>query len=268
MRFAIASIVAAAALLGCRQDNQELKRELADIRKELQALRGQPGRAAGPAQAQAPRAPRPDPARTYAVAVAGAPAVGPAAAPVTIVIGYEYACPWCNRQRQPFTALRETYGDDVRIVYRPFVVHEDAAGDAALAACAADRQGHFAEVSDALWSDVFEKHAFDRASVEHAAASVAGIDVARLRRDMDGDCKAWVKRERAALLDLGINGTPQLWVNGRPLAPGYKTLEQMKPLVDEELARARERIAAGTPRDAYYAEWVMKKGLRGLEAVN
>jgi len=49
---------------------------------------------------------------------------------------------------------------------------------------------------------------------------------------------------------------------------GFRTLEQLKPVIDEELARARERIAAGTPRDAYYAEWVMKKGLRGLQVAN
>lgn len=42
---------------------------------------------------------------------------------------------------------------------------------------------------------------------------------------------------------------------------GYKSLEALKPLLDEELARARERIAAGTPASDYYAEWVLKKGL-------
>lgn len=263
MRLAIALVVAA-ALVGCRQDNQDLKRELAELRKDIQSLRAQPA----PAQGQGLRPPRPDPTKVYAVEVAGEPAVGPAAAPVTIVMAYEYACPWCNRQRQPFAAVRDAYGDDVRIVFRPFVVHEDAAGDAALAACAADRQGRFAEVNDALWTQVFEKRAFDRASVERAAGSVAGIDAARLRRDMDGDCKAWIGRERAALLDLGVNATPTLWINGRPIPGGFKTLDQLRPLLDEELARARERIAAGTPRDAYYAEWVMKKGLRGLQAVN
>src|SRR6185503_19031019 len=170
-------VAAAAALLGCRQDNQDIHRELTEIRKEVQALRAQQGRpASAPA---APRAPRPDPNQVYAVAAAGEPSIGPAGAPVTIVIAYEYACPWCNRQRQPFSAVREAYGDDVRIVYRPYVVHEDAAGDAALAACAADRQGRFAQVDDALWSNVFDKRAFDRASVERAAASVAGIDLAR-----------------------------------------------------------------------------------------
>jgi protein-disulfide isomerase len=256
MRFTFA-LVAVAGLLGCHQDNEDIRKELAGLRQDIQGLRAQVARGAPPAR-QAPSGP--DPAVVYAVGVDGAPAVGPAAAPVTVVIAYEYACPWCNKQRQAFAQIREAYGDDVRFVYRPFVVH-DVATDASLAACAADRQGHFAEVSEALWINAFDKRAFDRASIETAAAGVAGIDRGRLRADMDGDCKAWVERERGALTELGVNATPQVWVNGRPVPGGYKSLEALRPLLDEELARAKQRITAGTPASSYYTEWVVKKGL-------
>src|SRR5262249_50749723 len=99
-------------------------------------------------------------------------------------------------------------------------------------------------------------------------AAVPGIDLARLRADMDGACKGWIERERAALSELGVSGTPQVWINGRPVPGGYKPIEGLKPLIDEELSRAKERIAAGTPRDAYYAEWVLKRGLRKLEVAS
>jgi protein-disulfide isomerase len=259
MRSTFAFVAIAAALAGCHHDDNDIKRELAGLRQDVQGLRAQLAR---PMQAPAPaQPPGLDPSKVYAVGVDGAPAIGPAAAPLTVVIAYEYACPWCNRQRQAFTALRAAYGDDVRIVYRPFVVHPEVATDAALAACAAGRQGHFAEVSDALWSNVFDKRAFDRASVEKAAAGVAGVDLARMRGDMDGDCRSWVEHEQAALATLGVNATPQVWINGRPIPGGYKPLEGLKPVLDEELARARERIAAGTSPDTYYADWVVKKGL-------
>jgi protein-disulfide isomerase len=249
-----------AALVGCHHDNQDVQRELAGIRQDLQAIKAQLARGGGaPARPQPP--PGPDPQKVYAVAADGAPSVGPADAPLTVVMAYEYACPWCNRERQAFAAMREAYGNDVRFVYRPFVVHPELASDAALAACAADRQGHFAEVNDALWSNVFDKRAFDRASVEKAAAGVPGIDLAKLRADMDGNCKAWVAHEATALGDLGVNATPQVWINGRPVPGGYKPLEGLKPVLDEELARARERITAGTPRASYYTDWVVKKGL-------
>jgi protein-disulfide isomerase len=256
--FALVAVAAAAVPAGCHQDNQDIKRELAGIRQDIQALRAQMGRPGGAARQQPPG---PDPAKVYAVAVDGEPSVGPGSAPLTVVMAYEYACPWCNKQRQAFTALREAYGDDIRFVFRPFVVHPDLAGDASLAACAAARQGRFAEVSDALWTNVFGKRAFDRASVESAVGTVAGIDPVRLRTDMDGECTGWLARERTALAELGVTATPQVWVNGRPIPGGYKPLEGLKPVLDEELARARERIAAGTPRDDYYATWVVKKGL-------
>jgi protein-disulfide isomerase len=261
--FASVLVAAAAVLTGCHHDDPDIKKELAGIRQDLQGLRAQLARpGAAPAR---PQPPGPDPSKVYAVGVAGAPSIGPAAAPLTVVIAYEYACPWCNRQRQAFTAVRDAYGDDVRFVFRPYVVHPEVATDAALAACAAERQGHFGEVSDALWSGVFDKRAFDRASVEQAAGGVAGIDLARLRADMDGACKGWVEHEQAALGELGVTGTPQVWINGRPIPGGYKPLEGLKPVIDEELARAKQRIAEGTPRDAYYADWVLKKGLPRFE---
>ncbi len=264
MRFAF--VVAAVAVVGCHQDNEDIRKEIAGLRQDVQSLRAQVGRAAAaPARPQPP--PGPDPAKVYAVGIAGAPSIGPAAAPLTVVIAYEYLCPWCNKQRQAFTQIRAAYGDDVRFVFRPFVVHEPAA-DASLAACAADRQGHFAEASDALWATAFDKRAYDRASVENAVASLPGIDRTRLRADMDGDCKSWVDSERASLLALGVYATPQVWVNGRPVPGGYKPLEALKPLLDEELARARQRIAAGTPASDYYAEWVLKKGLPRFEVAS
>jgi protein-disulfide isomerase len=256
-------LAAALFLTACHSDQQDLKRELAGIRQDLRALSAQVARAGGPPRPAAP--PAPDPAKVYAVGVDGAPAVGPAEAPVTVVMAYEYACPWCNKESKVFPALREAYGDNVRIVYRPFVVHPDLAGDAALAACAAGRQGKFAEVSDALWAGVFDKRAFDRASVDRVVAAVPGIDAAKLRADMDGDCKAYVEKERVALTELGVTGTPQVWINGRPIPGGYKPLEGLRPVIDEELARAKERIAAGTPKDAYYDEWVVKKGIARFE---
>src|SRR5215468_2969215 len=132
--------LAVVAFVGCHQDNQDIKKEIAGLRQDVQGLRAQLARAGAP---QAPARPQgPDPAKVYAVAVDGAPSIGPAAAPLTVVIAYEYECPWCNKQGHAFAQVREAYGDDIRFVYRPFVVH-DSATDASLVACAADHQGHF-----------------------------------------------------------------------------------------------------------------------------
>ena len=102
-------VVAALAVVGCHQDNEDIRREIAGLRQDVQSLRAQVGRAgAAPARPQQPQGP--DPAKVYAVGIAGAPSTGPAAAPLTVVIAYEYLCPWCNKQRQAFTQIQAAYG--------------------------------------------------------------------------------------------------------------------------------------------------------------
>jgi protein-disulfide isomerase len=245
---------------GCRGNDEAIQKELAGIRQEVQAIRAQLSKQGAPGRA---RPPGPDSKKVYAVGVDGVPSVGRADAPLTVVMASEYSCPWCDKQGQTFAEIKAAYGDDVRFVYRPYVVHPDIATDASLAACAADRQGKFEAVHEALWRDVFRKRAFDRASVEKVAVA-AGADAAKLRADMDGGCKEWLAKEQQALRTLGAASTPTFWINGRPFV-GWKPLAELKPILDEELARARERIAAGTPAASYYADWVVKKGLPRVE---
>ena len=45
---------------------------------------------------------------------------------------------------------------------------------------------------------------------------------------------------------------------------GLQSVEKMTALIDEELAKARERVAAGTAPARYYQDWVMGRGLKKL----
>src|SRR5262249_23651686 len=80
-RMRLAFVVAAVAVVGCHQDNEDIRKEIVGLRQDVQNLRAQVGRAAAaPARPQPP--PGPDPAKVYAVGTAGAPSIGPAAAPL------------------------------------------------------------------------------------------------------------------------------------------------------------------------------------------
>src|SRR5688572_23841185 len=79
----------------------------------------------------------PDPADTYSMAVEGFPAEGPANAKVTLVEGFEFACPFCYKVRPTVAALKARYKDDLRVVYKQLIVHEQVAVAPALASCAA-----------------------------------------------------------------------------------------------------------------------------------
>src|SRR5690349_13333196 len=141
----IAVALSVATLSACQQDNKAILDKLSAIDKRLENIEKR-GVGAAPGQ-QRPQRPQPDPTKTYAVPVDDAPAVGNPAALVTIVKAYEYACPFCEKARPTIEQIEQTYGDKVRVVYEPFVVHPQVATIPAQATCAANKQGKFKELN-------------------------------------------------------------------------------------------------------------------------
>jgi predicted DsbA family dithiol-disulfide isomerase len=71
------------------------------------------------------------------------------------------------------------YGNDVKVVYKHFVVHPQVATDPALAACAAHLQGKFSAMEHLLWEKAYKANRnFSRDNLE-ALAKEAGLDVAK-----------------------------------------------------------------------------------------
>jgi protein-disulfide isomerase len=200
----------------------------------------------------------------YAVPVEGNPSVGPSDALVTIVEGYEYACPACQVARNTVAQVKEKYGDKVRIVYKNFIVHPDAATPAALAACAAGKQDKFEAMDRLLWEKGYaDRRDFSAAKLE-AFATEAGLDVARFKTDMAGDCKQVVQRDHMQLQTVGQGATPTFYVNGRYMV-GAGSLAKFSAVIDEELALAEQRLKDGTARADYYKTWILEKGQRKFE---
>ncbi|HUQ02747.1 MAG TPA: thioredoxin domain-containing protein [Kofleriaceae bacterium] len=219
----------------------------------------------GPARPPSrPVRPQPDPAKVYAVAVDDSPARGPGDALVTIVRAGEYACPFCEKTRATMDQLIAEYGSQIRVVHKDYIVHPTVATDAAHAACAAYKQGRFWELDELLWEKAFKTRQFEPAHLEQLAVE-AGLDVARYRADIAGDCPARVVAEMKELTALGVYATPAFFVNGRFLS-GAQPAESFRALIDSELALARTRVKKGSKRKRYYEDWVMKKGLTKLEA--
>ena len=249
--------------IGCTSKDPALDRRLDDLSKKLDNLDQKVSTLAAPAaRARPPRRPEPDPRDVYAVPVDGDPSVGPADALVTIVDGYEYACPYCEKIRPTLAELRARYGDKLRIVYKQYLVHPQIATEPARAACAAHEQGKFAELDALLWDKAFGKRAFDRATIE-ALAGEAGLDLARFARDRDGACVDEVAADHAALRAVGQGGTPTFYINGRYLA-GPRSIDAFTKVIDEELALAERRVAEGTPPARYYQTWVVDRGLKSF----
>jgi protein-disulfide isomerase len=232
--------------------DEEIKRADAELAKgtSKEALYGK--LIAGGLTTPPAPAPReaPAPAKPVFVEVPkDAPTKGPADAKVTIVEFSEFQCPFCARVLPTQKQILDTYGDDVRIVFRhlPLPFHKDAA-PAAEASMAAHAQGKFWEFHDKAFANQRE---LTRANFEKWAAEI-GLDVAKFKADLDsGKYKARVEQDQKYAGTVGARGTPAFFINGK-LVSGAQPFENFKKVIDEEIKRADAEIAKGTPKAQLY----------------
>jgi protein-disulfide isomerase len=186
-------------------------------------------------------------------APADAPAFGPQFAKVTIVEWSDFQCPYCKGVAPTVEKLRDTYGKDVRFVFRnlPLPMHQNAR-IAAQAGMAANAQGKFWQMHDWMFAN---QQSLDRASLERAAESL-GMDMTRFRADIDSaEVKARIEADMKAGQDVGVRGTPTLFVNGR-VSSGAPSWEQFKAQIDQEIAKANKLLSQGVKPEALYGRLV------------
>ena len=147
------------------------------------------------------------------VSIDGAPAKGPANAPITIVAFADFECPFCLKSEATLRAVEQAHPGDVRIVFKndplPIHAHARLAADAGVAAA---NQGHFWELHDRLFGR--PAAALDRANLLKIAADM-NLDAARFAADLDDPrTDERVQRDADEAKALGVNGTPTFFVNG------------------------------------------------------
>ncbi|TPV95576.1 MAG: DsbA family protein [Myxococcales bacterium FL481] len=215
------------------------------------------------AKSKRPSRPRPDPKTVYSVPLGNSAYSGPEHAKVTIVEVFEYACPFCDRVRGTLKQLAKDYGDDLKIVYKNYVVHPQVATTPALAACAAGKQGKYSEMMELIWEKGFKAGRNLGAENMTKLAKETKLDMKAYESDMSGACKTELADDRKMLSAIGVRGTPAFFVNGRYLS-GAQPIDRFKAIIDEELEKANKAVASGASVEAYYAENVVKKGKKKL----
>jgi len=90
----------------------------------------------------------------------------------------------------------------------------------------------------------------------YKAASKLGINVAKMKKDMAGDCVKQLAQDQGAMGRFGVRGTPGFFINGRFLA-GAQPLASFKRIIDQELAKFKK---SKIPAAKYYASEIMGKG--------
>ena len=145
---------------------------------------------------------------------------------------FDYRCPYCKQMDAPIKTLVAAE-PDLRIVRKDLPVLGPASIVASRAALAARLQNKYPAMHDALMGF---RGQLDEAAIFRIAGDV-GIDVARLRRDMESpEIGAQLQRNAALAPALAINGTPA-FVIGDTLVPGAVDLATLRSLIAEARAK-------------------------------
>ena len=164
----------------------------------------------------------------------GAPATGPANAPITLVEFSDFQCPYCSKAVAQISATLKAYPNDVRLIFKQYPLDSHpAAAISAAASLAAHAQGKFWPMHDVMFAN---RQKLSRQAILAWAKDI-GLDMKRFTADLDSESiRKTVLRDQADGDKAGVEGTPTVFLNGQKyngdLAP-----DAIKPVIDGELKR-------------------------------
>jgi len=176
----------------------------------------------------------------FNVTSAGHPSTGGKNAPVTIVEFSDFQCPFCRGAENSIKAVRDKYGDKIRLIYMdfPLGMHPHAMEAARAGRCAAE-QDKFWQFHDAMFADQSKLAAADL----KATAQKLGLDIKQFNACFDqAKPDTGIRQDMAQGQSLGVTGTPTFFINGRELV-GAQPAPKFNEMIDEELARAKSPAA-------------------------
>ena len=177
------------------------------------------------------------------------PSFGTAGAPVTLVVFSDFECPFCREEAK---ALRENlpkdFPNDVRVYYKEFPltsIHPWSMKSAVAGRCV------FRQNPEAFWAYhdwIFDKQTeITPENVQGKIlewAGTKGLDTLQMTSCMNSAAtEPEVRKNMAEGLALGVDRTPTLFLNGRPLE-GMQW-DQLKARIDFELGYQKTAKNAG-----------------------
>ncbi len=200
-----------------------------------------------------------DTTSVFKVPLGTSPVLGSPNALVTIVEFSDFQCPFCSRVEPTLKGLRDKYGDKVRLVWKnePLPFHP-AAGPAAQAAMevrAEKGDKGFWDAHDRFFAGQKDLVNGQTPNVDAIVkmASDTGASADKIKKAIaDQTHKKEIDADQDLSEDFQASGTPHFFVNGRRLV-GAQPQEKFEKIIDEEIKKAQDLVAAGTKPTEVYA---------------
>ena len=170
---------------------------------------------------------------------------GSANAPITIVEYSDLECSHCKQAHDTLkTELYKAYKpEQVRLVYKhfPLMGHEWAEQAAAATECAAaQKESSFWTMEDYFFSNqdkITKDNITDRTLAE---VKQIGLDQSAFQKCMSSNVMLQkVQADKKEGVDLGVNSTPTIFVNGR-MRRGFRDFDDIKVVIEEKLAELKK----------------------------
>jgi len=140
----------------------------------------------------------------------------------TIIVYSNFTCSHCANLEPVLETLQQLYPQDVRIVFR-YVTTGGVSDIAAQAAEAANNQGKFGEMKDILFANQATWYYYSEDEFRTwlgDQATALGMDADQFSTDMNAEnLLNKITFNRSQVDELGITGTPTLYVNNRQYSP-------------------------------------------------
>lgn len=160
---------------------------------------------------------------------------GPKDAPVVIIEFADYECPYCRKFHPDMKKLEQEFPGKIAFAYKdfPLPMHKSAQKAAEAARCAGE-QGRFWEYHDLL----FETNSGLEPDHLKDYAHKLNLDSAKFDACLDsGEGSAAVKTDQEQGRELGITGTPSLFVNHH-FYSGAINYASLREIVQQQLSSA------------------------------
>jgi len=141
-----------------------------------------------------------------------------------VIVEYgDYQCPYCGAAYPVLKELMDQFGSQIKFVFRNFPLSEmhQYARSSALAAEAANLQGKFWEMHDAI----YENQHYLNESFLLKLAEKLNLNIHQFKKDLGNSVLAKkIDADFESGIVSGVNGTPSFYVNGKKFDGGAEDL--------------------------------------------